>query len=160
MFRSFLFIYFMYFWFLFLMFHCWCYLFMEVKFTNKIVRYLKYTMWWFGIYMYTLWKDFPIQLLTCPYIISHIYFCVCVLGNIFQFCSHSKFQLHNAALSIIVTMLFITYSDLVYLNNWKFVLFIPPPIASSACLLPIGNHFATLFLWVVSIFFFFFTFHM
>ena len=112
-------------------------------------------MWWFGIYMYTLWKDFPIQLLTCPYIISHIYFCVCVLGNIFQFCSHSKFQLHNAALSSIVTMLFITSSDLVYLNNWKFVLFIPPPIASSACLLPIGNHFATLFLWVVSIFFFF-----
>ena len=101
----------------------------------------------------------PTELLTCPYITSHIYFCVCVLGNIFQFCSSSKFQLHNPASSSIVAILFATSSDLIYLNNWKFVLFLPLPLASSACLPPPGNYFATICFYELSQIFFFYISH-
>ena len=47
----------------------------EVKLTNKIVTYLKCTMWWLDIHIH--YERFPPKLIN-TYITSHVKFCVCV----------------------------------------------------------------------------------
>lgn len=63
-----------------------------------------------NIYIHTLWKDSPIQLIN----ISAIF--IYILGvRPFQFCSLGKFKLHNEMLSTIVAILCTHFSELTHL---------------------------------------------
>ena len=94
-----------------LFYYCYFSAFIKAQLTSKIERYIAYTyniMIW---YIYIMKRFFPslwyIYHLTC------LPFCECVWKHLSS--TLSRFQLYNAVLSTVVTVLHIRSSDLIHL---------------------------------------------
>lgn len=99
--------------------------------TDKIIRYLKCTMWWFEIHIHYE-RTLPVEVINIS-ITSIIY--PFSLVRTFKFYSLSKFQLYNTVLVTIVIRLYFRSSDLIHLIIESFYPFanlslLPPPNGS------------------------------